>query len=73
MGFLKQRRKRMGYETDVPRCENCVSFQKPYIYLTTHSQTKRSQPLCKVGEFTVSPQACCDQWESPRGEKLETA
>lgn len=61
MSKLSRRRKAMGYT--VKRCATCEHFRAGYIYLTTDSQSKRSRPICKVGEFTVSPHGLCDQWE----------
>ena len=67
MSKLGALRKRVGYETNTPKCETCKAFRKPYIYLTTDSHTKRSQPLCSRHHFTVAPNACCDDWEDANG------
>lgn len=70
MSKLGQLRKKVHYETNVPRCETCASFKKPYVYLTTHSITAKSQPLCKLHQFTVRPLSCCDQWAGADGSTL---
>jgi hypothetical protein len=61
MSKLSNRRKAMGYT--VKRCATCEHFRDGYVYLTTDSQTRRSKPLCKVGEFTIAPHGLCDEWE----------
>lgn len=70
MSKLGQLRKRVGYETNVPRCETCAAFKKPYVYLTTNSKPARSKPLCKINQFTVQPLSCCDQWAGQDGSTL---
>lgn len=73
MSKLAKLRKAWNYETNVPRCENCASFQKPYVYVTTDSNTKRSHAVCKLGWFTVQPNAICDRWSGSDGTRLEAA
>lgn len=70
MSKLGQLRKRVGYETNTPRCETCREYRKPYVYLTTHSITKRAEPFCKRHDFTVRPLACCDEWTDAHGVTL---
>lgn len=70
MSKLGQLRKRVGYETNVPRCETCAAFKKPYVDLTTHSKPARSKPLCKINQFTAQLLSCCDQWAGKDGSTL---
>jgi hypothetical protein len=70
MSKLGQLRQRLGYETNVPRCETCMNFKKPYVYLTTNSKPARSKALCKAHQFMVQPNACCDKWAGSDGSIL---
>ena len=70
MSKLGQLRQRVGYETNVPRCETCTAFKKPYVYLTTNSKTARSKPLCKTHQFIIQPLSCCDKWADKDGSTL---
>jgi hypothetical protein len=70
MSKLSQLRKKMGYETNVPRCETCASYKKPYIFLSTNSIPKRSPAFCRTADFTVQPNACCDKWVGNDGTEL---
>jgi hypothetical protein len=62
-------RKRVNYETDIPRCENCSHYRKPGKYLID-SLPRTSPPQCKLHEFVVRPNACCDYWRGLKGEGL---
>lgn len=70
MSKLGQLRKRINYETNVPRCETCVAFKKPYVYLMTNSLPARSKPLCKAHQFTIQALSCCDKWTGKDGSTL---
>lgn len=70
MSKLGQLRKRVGYETNVARCETCKAFKKPYVYLTTNSVPARSKPMCKEHHFVIKPFSCCDQWSGKDGSTL---
>lgn len=70
MSKLSSLRKKVHYETNIPRCESCASFKKPYIFLKTNSETGRSKPLCNKHSFTVAPNACCDNWTGNDGSTL---
>lgn len=65
-------RKQVGYEKNVPRCETCVSYRKPFVFLIRDSRTGRSEPGCKLYGFNVKPHACCNSWRNEKGETVET-
>lgn len=68
MSKLSQQRTRMGYQTNVPRCESCANYRKPYVYLTTYSAPTRSKAQCVRFHFSVQPNARCDEWtKKPEG------
>jgi hypothetical protein len=67
---LSQLRKKWNYETDVPRCCNCVHFKNPVVYVVRDSLPRRSHPLCKAGDFTVRPNAVCDKWTGIDGSTV---
>jgi hypothetical protein len=69
MSALGRLRKRWNYETNVPRCLNCTHYRKPGIFLRDSLPIK-SPAMCKAGDFTVAPNACCDRWESKDGDRL---
>jgi hypothetical protein len=65
---IGQLRSAWHYETNVPRCETCISVRKPYVYLKTDSIPAQSKWHCKAGNFDVRPNACCDKWRNKKGE-----
>lgn len=67
MRDAKRDRKAVGYRTNTPRCETCVEYRKPYVYLTTYSVPARSQPLCAAHGFTVRPNSVCNAWAALGG------
>lgn len=69
MSKLGQLRRRVHYETDVPRCSNCTSYRRPGQYLRD-SLPRQPPAACKLHAFTVKPDACCDRWTGHRGETL---
>lgn len=68
---LSIRRKKMGYT--VKRCATCANFREGYVYLTTDSQTRRAKPLCKAGEFTISPHGVCNEWRCAGPNPCDTS
>jgi hypothetical protein len=55
-------RLRKAYNYNVHRCFNCEYFKEPQVYLTTDSQTKRSNAVCGLFGFGVVSGGVCDKW-----------
>jgi hypothetical protein len=70
MSAIGRLRKKMGYENNIARCENCKNYKRPYTWYL-RGVPKKAPPFCKLGEFTVSPVSICDNWCSPNGVTLE--
>lgn len=69
MSLLGNRRKKWGWESDVPRCQTCTHCRPPPSYLmngTMHT----GKPLCEIGEFFTRQNAVCDRWQGKKGETL---
>lgn len=56
-----RRRKRAGYEPDVPRCQTCQHFRKARLKLR-NSLPYHVPTQCDLGDFIVEPTGCCDFW-----------
>ena len=61
-------KRRVNYETDVPRCETCIHWQPARIVMTTNSNTRRANPMCKLHHFTNAANSVCDTWKNTKGE-----
>lgn len=72
MSHLSKLKTKWGYERSVPRCETCVQYRKPGLYLRD-SLPRTTPPQCKAGAFEVKATGCCDRWQSKTGERLENA
>lgn len=70
MSRLGRLRKKVNYETDIPRCQTCVHFRKSRIFLKNSIPIK-SQAMCHKHEFTAAPMAVCDDWKDSKGNTLE--
>ncbi|MCM5682909.1 hypothetical protein M8A51_25585 [Schlegelella sp. S2-27] len=53
MSFLSKIKKKWGYETDTPRCENCRSYRRPGQFLVD-SLPRKSPAMCQLGDFITS-------------------
>lgn len=71
MSKLGQLKRKVNYETSVPRCATCIKFKEASIRLSTNSQTYRKHAHCKEHYFTISPNGVCDDWKSNKGEVLD--
>jgi len=69
MSRLGQLRKKVHYETDIPRCSSCTHYRHSMVYLRD-SLPKVSQCLCAKHQFTVRPNAVCDTWAGKDGSSL---
>lgn len=69
MSAISRLRKKWNYEGDVPRCEICASYRKPVVFLKD-SMPRKSPAMCKVGAFSVKPNAVCDMWNDKDGTVL---
>jgi hypothetical protein len=67
---LKKLRLAVNYEKDVPRCETCSHVKKPYIMLTTDSQTRQTPWWCNQNKFTCAKNSVCDKWLGKDGSTL---
>ena len=61
---------RIGYETDVPRCENCAHYKKARTFLV-NSLPRFFPTQCRQFRLLVDPNAACDSWRGKSGEGLE--
>ena len=71
MSKLGALRKRWNYEENIPRCETCSWCKRGKIYLI-NSLPRKAPPLCTKGNFQTKINSVCDNWESKKGEVLET-
>lgn len=62
----KAKRRKAGYEPDVPRCQTCRHFRKAHLELHD-SLPHWKHHWCKRGEFIVQPMGCCDHWTGHDG------
>jgi len=67
VSYMAKLKKKVGYETNVPRCETCSHFKKATVVLTENSNTKRVNHYCANHGFTIAVNSVCDTW----GNKLE--
>ena len=61
-------KRKIGYEEDVPRCENCKAFAKAQTQLV-NSLPISTPNTCKRYRLLVQPDAVCNTWrtkEKPR-------
>ena len=63
-------RKKIGYETDVPRCENCCMFQKARTMLVD-SLPRYFKANCRQFRLHVDPNAICNSWTGADGACLD--
>lgn len=70
MSRLQKLRRKWHYELNTPLCANCRNFKRPEVVLENSVPVGKTPALCKKGEFTVVPHACCDQWVGRKGERL---
>ncbi len=70
MSLLKRKRKAMHYEPDVPRCKTCRYMQFGKVLLKGSLPVGLSTHLCVLHSWPTLTSACCDTWESKKGEKL---
>ena len=71
MNYMSQLKKKLNYETNVPRCETCVSYRRQKYLLTTDSiPVKRIVPICFKHGFTVAENSVCDSWNDKSGATL---
>lgn len=61
MSFMGRVKKEWGFESNVPRCFNCVAYRKPNTFLR-NSLPVQSPPMCSLGLFMTTPNSCCDKW-----------
>ncbi len=69
MSKLGKLRKKVNYETNVPRCQTCVHYRKAPTFLR-NSLPIKGQALCVQYHFTVAPMSVCDSWKSSSGDTL---
>lgn len=49
------------WESDVPRCMNCLHFRSSAMFLV-NSLPRKVSPFCKKGQFNTRPNAVCNRW-----------
>jgi len=71
MSYMKQLKKKVGYEHDTPRCVTCKHYNLQSnwndhnrIYWFSH---------CNEHGFVVSKNGCCDTWAGKTGDVLMEA
>lgn len=70
MSLLKRLRKRVAWESDVPRCQTCRHFRERG-YRLVNSLPKIVRAHCVLHTFETRPCAVCDCWATKFGETLE--
>lgn len=71
MSRLSRLRKKVNYDTDVPRCQTCIHFRKSRTFFRDSLPVK-SHPLCHKHDFIVAPMSVCDNWQDRKGSTLES-
>lgn len=72
MSKLARLRKKVNYETDIPRCETCTHYRARRIYLYD-SLPRVAQTICAKHSFWVRANAVCDTWAGKDGSALADA
>lgn len=72
LGTLRAKRNWSGWESNTPRCENCKHMNNRRAVLRNSLPVKLYY-LCGKFAFETKPNACCDHWQSSKGERLECA
>jgi hypothetical protein len=73
MSAMSKLKKKVGYETNIPRCKTCTNFREAKIVLIKNSKTKRINHCCAKHGFTIAINSVCDTWLTETGESLEHA
>ncbi len=71
MSTMSQLKKKVGYETNVRRCKNCIDFKKSMIVLIKNSNTKRLNHHCKKHGFSIAENSVCDTWQAVASESTQ--
>lgn len=66
MSYMSQLKKKLSYEPEAPRCQNCLHYRQSFIKMTTYSKTKRVNTQCGAYSFTISGNGLCDKWVSKK-------
>lgn len=69
MSRLSKLRKKVNYDTDIPRCQTCIHFRKSQTFFR-ESLPVKSHAMCHKHEFTTAPLAVCDSWTDSKGHTL---
>jgi hypothetical protein len=64
-----KRKTQQGYDPSPPCCSNCVLYQPPSPGVPRF-QMPYLPPRCKKGDFTVNPDAICNEWQGLDGSRL---
>ncbi|MFT5382611.1 MAG: hypothetical protein ACI81C_004103 [Alteromonas macleodii] len=65
-GDVKRHKKRVGYDNDTPKCQNCSSYIEKQAVINGSD----IREWCKRNKFFVSRHGSCDIWESKEGDIL---
>ena len=72
---MRAARAGQDYESEPPRCFNCVYFKRARLHgqrlKKTRKGVQRDVDWCKFGNFPVNTRAICAEWRSHSGETLE--
>lgn len=71
MSAMSKLKKKVGYESNVPRCVTCRYFRKAKIVLTENSNTKRVHHYCINHGFSIAANSVCDTWITVDGQTIE--
>lgn len=67
----KKLKKKVNYESTVPRCGNCVHIQHSHMIKTVDQGLVYAQAICGKHGFGVKTVGVCDTWQGKEGEVLE--
>lgn len=70
MSFLKRLKRKVGWESNTPRCETCVHYLRSKMYLID-SLPRINHPMCKLHDFQTRTNALCNSWVNKEGETLD--
>jgi hypothetical protein len=72
MSKLGKLRRKVGYDTNVPRCATCI-HRRTYAHRLRDSLPMRTVHICKKHDFECASFAVCDHWQHKDGSTVEGA
>lgn len=69
MSKLQKLKRELNYQEHVPRCATCIHYRQEQI-LQDSNPNGYWHWWCDKHSFNIKTHACCDDWESKKGETL---